>query len=179
MRAFSIRAATAEDAEELVRMHTAAHEEAYGPLLPPEFFAGRRANIAARIEQRRDALLSGYVPLLAYDDDDGQLVGIAHAGPGRDDDAPTELELQMIYALERVHGHGVGQALLDAAVGTAPAFLWVLAENPRAQAFYAKNGFVPDGAHKLLPDSWCNLPEIRMVRRHQAGQGQRTSGVRR
>jgi hypothetical protein len=33
--------------------------------------------------------------------------------------------------------------LLDAAVGSAPAFLWVAVDNPRAHAFYARNGPEP------------------------------------
>lgn len=70
----------------------------------------------------------------------------------------------MIYTLARVHGSGAGQLLLDALIGADAAFLWVLEDNPRAQAFYAKNGFVADGARKLMPPEWNSLPEVRMVR---------------
>ena len=70
----------------------------------------------------------------------------------------------MIYALRRVHGTGVGQALLDAVIGKDSAYLWVLEDNPRAQAFYRRNSFVPDGRRELLPPEWEELPEIRMVR---------------
>ncbi len=74
------------------------------------------------------------------------------------------VELQVIYTLRRVHGLGVGQALVDAVIGNSAAFLWVLEDNPRAQAFYRKNGFQPDGTRQLLPPDWHELPEIRMVR---------------
>ncbi|MHA7200304.1 GNAT family N-acetyltransferase [Arthrobacter alkaliphilus] len=71
---------------------------------------------------------------------------------------------QVLYTLRRVHGLGVGQALVDAVIGNSAAFLWVLEDNPRAQAFYRKNGFRPDGTRELLPPEWHELPEIRMVR---------------
>ena len=69
----------------------------------------------------------------------------------------------MIYQYSRAHGSGTGQALLDAAIGDAPAYLWVAEDNPRAQAFYRRNGFVPDGAREVLAHAE-NLVEIRMVR---------------
>jgi predicted GNAT family N-acyltransferase len=39
--------------------------------------------------------------------------------------------------------------------------LWVADPNPRAQAFYRKQGFVPDGTSKVED----GVREIRMVRR--------------
>ena len=70
----------------------------------------------------------------------------------------------MIYTLEWVHGRGAGQLLLDAVIGSKSAFLWVLADNPRAHAFYAKNGFALDGATDLMDETWHRLPIVRMVR---------------
>ncbi|WP_439688481.1 GNAT family N-acetyltransferase [Curtobacterium sp. SP.BCp] len=52
----------------------------------------------------------------------------------------------MLYVLARAHGSGAGQALLDAALGHRSASLWVAEDNPRAQAFYRRNGFTVDGA---------------------------------
>jgi GNAT superfamily N-acetyltransferase len=163
MTVFTLRQAVIGDAAEIVGLHTAVHEEAYGALLPDEFFGMRRATLEQRIAQRRISLAEGSLPLLAQDGE-GALIGIAHAGPAQDEDAPTELELYMIYALAKVHGQGVGQALLDAAIDGQPASLWVLEDNPRAHAFYVRNGFAPDGRRELLPDAWANLPKIRMVR---------------
>lgn len=51
----------------------------------------------------------------------------------------------MLYVLESAHGTGVGQMLLDAALRDRPASLSVAADNPRAHAFYRRNGFRPDG----------------------------------
>ncbi|OOP62513.1 GNAT family N-acetyltransferase [Arthrobacter sp. SRS-W-1-2016] len=168
---FTLRAATVDDVEPLTRMHLAAWRESYGHLLPEEFFAFREATINTRIERQREALAGSYKPILAHDAD-GALVGIASSGQSRDEDGPCDVELQMIYTLRRVHGLGVGQALLDAVVGNAAAYLWVLEDNPRAQAFYRKNGFQPDGTRQLLPPDWHELPEIRMVRAAVGGRPQ-------
>ena len=46
----------------------------------------------------------------------------------------------------------MAQRLYDEAVGGRDAYLWVLRDNARARAFYARNGFVPDGAAKIDPD---------------------------
>ena len=59
-------------------------------------------------------------------------------------------------------GTGVAQRLYAEAVGERDAYLWVLRYNPRARGFYARNGFVPDGATKIDPD--FAAPSIRMVR---------------
>lgn len=60
-----------------------------------------------------------------------------------------------------VHGRGVGHALLHEAIGTAPAYLWVLDGNDRAIRFYERQGFRLDGATKTEPVG----VEHRMVRR--------------
>ena len=61
------------------------------------------------------------------------------------------------------YGTGTGQRLFDAAVPTgAPCSLWVLSHNRRAQGFYAKQGFAPDGTTKHFDP--LDLPEERWVR---------------
>jgi len=160
---YTIRQAAPGDADALVRMHTAVHEECYGHVLPPSFFAARRASIQERTERRRPYLDSAEPRIIALDAS-GEIVGFADAGPGRDKDRPGELELYAIYTLGRAYGSGLGAALLNAALGTSAAYLWVLEANPRARAFYAKHGFQPDGERKLLPADWHELPEIRLAR---------------
>ncbi|WP_028276704.1 GNAT family N-acetyltransferase [Arthrobacter sp. I3] len=160
---YQIRQAAVEDADAVVRMHTLAHEECYGHLLSPAFFDARRASMPERVEKRRPYLDSTQPRIIAVDESN-ELVGFADAGTARDDDLPVELELYSIYTLRCTHGTGLGVALLKAALGDLPAYLWVLEANVRAQAFYAKNGFQPDGTRKLLSPEWEELPEIRMVR---------------
>lgn len=94
---------------------------------------------------------------------DEQVVGLAWTAPSRDAPPVRELELVGLYLLADHHGTGLGQALLDAALGNQAASLWMAQDNPRARAFYARNGFTPDGAGKVEP-SWENLIEVRLVR---------------
>lgn len=94
----------------------------------------------------------------------GEVIGFAVSGASRDDPPATALELYAIYVLAAHHGSGAGQALLDAAVGDAPASLWVLDDNPRARAFYARNGFRPDGALKDDAGWGETISEVRLVR---------------
>jgi ribosomal protein S18 acetylase RimI-like enzyme len=159
---FTVRRPESGDAEALAAMHLQAWRESYGHLLSERFFTDRTARLPERAEQYRGALSGPNTWAVAVAG--GEFVGLAAAGPGPDDDRPGETALLMLYALRRVHGTGVGQALLDAVIGTDAAYLWVLEDNPRAQAFYRRNGFVPDGRRELLPPEWEGLPEIRMAR---------------
>ena len=165
---FELRQATPEDAEAVVLMQTLAHEECYRHLLSPEFFQRRRATIPERVERRRAFLATDDPRILAFDAK-GQLAGYADAGPGREDDAPEPVELYSIYTLRRTYGTGLGAALVRAAVGSGPSYLWVVENNPRALAFYLKEGFRPDGKRNTLPPEWEELPEFRLVRRDEAG----------
>lgn len=66
-----------------------------------------------------------------------------------------DLELKRIYLLHRFHGGGHGAVLMRAAIDEARArgagrlLLGVYAENARALAFYARNGFVPIGERRF------------------------------
>lgn len=91
--------------------------------------------------------------------DDGVVVGMAVVGPCRDEDRYGESELYALYVLPPYWGTGVGQALWDAAQPFTS--LWVLADNPRARAFYARNGFRPAGTKQL--EIGVPLTEVRYV----------------
>lgn len=94
-----------------------------------------------------------------------RIVGIVNAMESRDEDAPTELELTMIYVLRQYQGSGVGQKLFAAAVGDQPCSLWVVKDNFPAIGFYESLGFVKDGVEKpFLGEAAAEPLEIRMVR---------------
>lgn len=110
------------------RHHTA---EAYRGLL----MAGAKAWLA---ELQRGRAPVGFA-LLAQPDLPG-----AQAG---------DLELKRIYALSRLHGGGLGRALMSAAVAAAAGsdrlLLGVYAGNARALAFYQRQGFTPIGERRF------------------------------
>jgi ribosomal protein S18 acetylase RimI-like enzyme len=143
-----VRAATLDDAEAIAHVHAASWRETYGrfvadPSTDPWFDAGRRvpmwrANLS-------DGSFTTVVAVAGRD-----VVGFAAVRPTDEDDAVRPEELTMLYLLAEAHGSGVGQALLDAVLADRPASLWVAADNPRAHAFYRRNGFVPDGAESTF-----------------------------
>ncbi|MDN6330932.1 MAG: GNAT family N-acetyltransferase [Micrococcaceae bacterium] len=160
---YRIRQSTPEDAEALVDMHAAALEESYRSLMPRIAFHTVGAERNERVQRRR-SFLNGTDPHFLAHDGAGSVVGFAESGPGRDEQRPRTVELYRICTLAGTHGSGLGSDLLEACISDAAAYLWVLKANPRAQAFYAKHGFRPDGARKRLPAAFNELPEIRMVR---------------
>jgi len=157
-----IRAATLEDARAAAACHIACWREAYAGILDPDVLAARTSDLEARTERWRHIIANTPPRWLAVADD-GEVVGFSAAGPGRDDDVDVPLELYAIYVRKAQYGTGLADRLLTKAVGDEPAYLWVFEANPRAQAFYARHGFRPDGARKAPP--YFGEPEIRMVRR--------------
>ncbi len=159
---FVIRQPTPADVPGLVRVHVETWRASYSELLPAGFFteeftAARtrmwtsitgapRADRHVRVAER-----------------EGVVVGFALAGLPEDAASPRPLQLYSIYLDPDQHGSGVGQALLDAVLGDSPAVLWVAERNPRARAFYERNGFRLDG-ERHIDAATPDLVEVRMVR---------------
>ena len=165
---FSIRRALPGDAEDFVSVHLQSWRESYAHVLGDEVFRRREADRSAAVEHRRAALAEQAMEpalrnWLAHSED-GRLLGFTSAGPARDSDADVPLELWSIYILAEAYGKGVGQALLEHAVEKEPAYVWVLEDNARAQAFYRRNGFLPDGARVDGSPTAHDSPVLRMVR---------------
>lgn len=158
--ALTVRPADVRDADAIAAVHVQAWREAYAHLLPAEFLAA--LDVDARAARWRGIIAEPGVDVLVATVGDA-IVGWASAGPGRGE-APRDRELEGIYVLAAQHGAGVGQALLDAAIGTAPAFLWVADGNARAEAFYRRNGFERDGTVKHEPIGPHGVDAVRMVR---------------
>ncbi len=164
-----IRTPVSADAQALGRMHHAAWREAYGALLPEAFWDGFGVEGRIGIWER---MLAEPAPgsRIALADADGAPVGFAAAGaPGawRDSGHPPvrDTELWLLYLLESQHGSGLAARLLDSVLDPGvPAQLWVFEHNPRARAFYAKHGFVPDGARHDFGPAMNDESEIRLVR---------------
>ena len=155
----TVRKAVPDDAEAFSACHLACWREAYGELWGPERFAGfDPARLAARRRKEIEAGVADH--LLA--ELDGEMIGIAIAGPSRDVPAPVSRELYAIYVRKTHQGSGVSDDLLQACVSDQPASLWVYRDNARASAFYVHHDFIPDGEERLDSEG---ILEIRMVRR--------------
>lgn len=155
----AVRRAVPEDAERIADIQLVSWRDAYAHLLSAEFLA--------RMEPRPDAYRRAIEAARAefhVAEVDGEVVGFAIAGvPRHEPDAPRDWELSLLYQYPRMHGSGTGQALLDTAVGDRPCFLWVADDNPRAHAFYRRNGFQSDGATRVISE-WEDLLAVRLVR---------------
>lgn len=157
-----IRPPRVEDSSTLAFVHNEAWRETYGQLFPEDRFGSEA------LEQRErmwSQALSSNRPnrVIRVAEADGDIVGFAFSGPAMDPDAPRDLELYMIYLRSQAQGSGIGQMLIDAVLGDSQATLWVAAKNPKAHAFYKRNGFLPDGTSKADPDS-PEVIEVRFVR---------------
>jgi GNAT superfamily N-acetyltransferase len=162
-----IRQATEEDAEAAAWCHLLCWREAYAGLVEPDVLADRTSDLERRTERWAHAMAEGWIRWLAVNPDpeaavEDRVIGFSAAGPARDDDAPTPLELFAIYARQAWWSTGLGGRLLEVAIGKEPASLWVLEGNHRARAFYRRHGFLEDGTR--IDEPFFGVPEIRMVR---------------
>lgn len=158
-----VRRAIADDAAGIGHVQVTAWGEAYTGRMPQSILDGLDVGdstarwLRAIADEGRDVWVAEV---------DGAVIGFAARGPAGD--APAGgCRLYALYVLAAHHGSGAGQALLDAAIGRAAASLWILEDNPRARAFYERNGFRPDG---VVQDdrSWGEpIREVRLVRPRQ------------
>ncbi len=155
----TVRAAQPEDADAFAACHLACWREAYEELWGAERFD--EFDVQRMAVRRRKEIEAGIAQHF-LGELDGEVIGIAIAGPTRDADAPTEQELYGIYVRAAHQGSGLADDLLDATLGDRPASLWVYRDNPRASAFYVHHDFIPDGDERT--DS-VGILEIRMVRK--------------
>jgi len=157
-RQFSLREPRLDDVEQLAHVHVQAWRETYADQLPDDFFGARALEFRRGLWKRMvDDPAPGSRTVVA--ELHGEVVGFASAGTpvSPEQPAPADRELFMIYLLEVHHGCGAAQAMLE------PVFLWVASVNPRAHAFYERNGFRFDGFEK--PDDRVpTFLERRMVR---------------
>lgn len=185
---YRIRLAEICDAPAYVETHTRALIETYSHIMPAEFGPARMAEIEnytnLRVEaftRMRQALDAGVDPetthWVAVNSSD-EVVGVAATGPGRPPwdhmtdmaQPPVAHQLDHIYTLASTHGSGLGQRLLETALPNhVGAHLWVLSGNPRAESFYRRNRFVPDGSRTLCGELWFSRPMFRMWRPELSG----------
>jgi ribosomal protein S18 acetylase RimI-like enzyme len=158
----TVRPARVGDVAQMARVNVRCWQETYRGLVrdevldDPGFLAARERFWTAALTDGR--YRANRAAVAARDD---ELVGIAMSGPPLDADATWDRQLYVLYVHAADHGTGAGQALLDAVLDPAgAAALWVADPNPRAQAFYRRNGFVADGATQIDD----GVRELRMVR---------------
>ncbi|MFC5928063.1 GNAT family N-acetyltransferase [Cryobacterium melibiosiphilum] len=157
-----VRPVTEADADALGRVHVACWHETYDHLLSQAALSHLRPERLATMWRGITKMGGDYRQVVAVDGED--IVGFAASVPRSDSDVPTARELKIMYLLASHQGTGVGQQLFDAVVDAGPSVLWVAADNPRAHAFYARNGYLADGSEKTEEVLGELLHEVRLVR---------------
>lgn len=157
-----IRQAGYHDVDEIAAVKAEIWQEAYGGLLPADVLAAQATpeRLERSAEHFRQVLHDGEY-LWVLTDLERRIRGVAHACVARDPEPPQSLELTLLYVGAEARGSGAADKLLTTAIGDAPAYLWVLDGNERAQAFYRRHGFTADGVSKPYGHG---ASEIRMTR---------------
>ena len=162
---FTTRVPVPGDAAAIADLHVSTWREAYAHLLSEDYFSqeyieGRQRMWNHVLGHPRDDVT------VRIAESDGSIIGFALAGAGtgvEDEEPPRDRQLYAIYVSAAHYGTGTGQALIDEALGDGPAMLWVAKENPRATAFYIRNGFHFDGVEQIDPHAPM-ITDARMVR---------------
>ncbi|MFG3289455.1 GNAT family N-acetyltransferase [Streptomyces sp. NPDC048179] len=150
----SIRPARGEEAAALAALHTRTRTAYYtaGGLPANELTSAKQ--ISAYWER---AVAEGRAQVASTSED--SVVGFLMAGPPKfeDIDSASVRELQQIGVEPNGWGCGVGSLLHEAFVrrlhadGLTDGVLECWEANARAQAFYARHGWRPDGSHRPGP----------------------------
>jgi ribosomal protein S18 acetylase RimI-like enzyme len=163
----TVRSAEADDLDAVVRTFLACWHESYAQLLPSDVRERYTVDSATRLWRGAPlpSLLVAQVPAQAHVAGRGVL-GVVRFGADPND--PSRGHVFSLYVHPHSQGLGLGRALLDAAVdrladaGYAEATLWVFADNAAARAFYARQGWAPDGGTRT--EAAYRLSEARLRR---------------
>lgn len=150
-----VRFAEREDAAAVESLRISTWKTAYRGLVPDDVLDGLTVDVGRRAELIEDPTTTTLLALR-----DGDPTGMAVFGPCRDEDRPSALELYALYVRADAWRSGTGSALLARCPGVTS--LWVLEQNVRARAFYARHGFAPDGTSKVQ-DLGAPVVEIRLL----------------
>ncbi|UYQ78958.1 GNAT family N-acetyltransferase [Glutamicibacter sp. JL.03c] len=167
----TLRKPVSKDAVELATLHVECWKQTYSQLLPVGYFTAE--HLEQRISMWHRLLGDSHpgVRIAVASDRQDRLVGFSFSAPLPKDaiHLPDGIERQLynLYVLNDHHGSGTGQQLLEAVLGDEPAMLWVAEKNPRAIAFYRRNGFAFDGLVEQDPTAPL-ITDARMVRLPEA-----------
>lgn len=167
-----LRPAHPDDCLDVARVHVRAWQEGYRGLLPAAYLEALRAEERA---QRYDfATQDMRKPATIVAVEQGVIRGFATTSPARDNSLPETGELCALYVDPDCWGQHIGAALIATArtrllaSGFQQAVLWLLAGNLCAEAFYRKDGWLPDGTQRREQIWGIAVDEIRYCRNLQA-----------
>ena len=148
-----LRPAQPSDSLAVAEIHVRSWQVGYRGLLPNDYLDALIPR--ERAERYTFADRSPARPWTTVAVEDGLICGFATTGLAKDPDTPASGELLGLYVDPGHWSTGAGRALIAAARqelaerGFRDAILWVLSGNERAQRFYRKDGWRPDGSQRL------------------------------
>jgi len=147
------------DIVRLGELHSAVWAELYSAILPADVLASLDPPTMTALWARFISRGADYVQFVA--EVDGEIVGFAGVGPGREPGYELGRELYFLYVDPQHRRSSIGTTLLRFADAD---YLWVAEENRATQAFYRKQKFFPDSVRRIGSLFGAELPEIRMAR---------------
>jgi GNAT superfamily N-acetyltransferase len=147
-----LRPAEPSDAISVARVHVRSWQVAYRKLMPDEYLDQLRPE--DRAEKYNFGSLDPLAPHAIVLTEAGVIRGFAATMPAQDSTMPDYGELCALYVDPDHWGRGFGVALVSAArarlfdLGFRKALLWVLEGNLRADRFYRRDQWSPDGAQR-------------------------------
>ena len=147
------------DIPRLGELHSAVWTELYSHLLPADVLASLDPPTMSALWGRFISRGADYLQYVA--EADGEIIGFAGVGPGREPGYELGRELYFIYVAPEHRRSSVGKTLLRFADAD---YLWIAEENRATQAFYRKQKFYPDSMRRIGSLFGTELPEIRMAR---------------
>ena len=155
-----IRLATPADAASLADLFERTFRSTFAEATSSEDMDEHCRNSYSAAIQGAEIRDPGRVTLVC--ESEGNLVGCGQLRRGTPPacvQASAPVEIQRLYVDARWHGKGIAQGLMDALLeaaarlGADEVWLGVWERNPRAIAFYAKNGFAMVGEHVFVVGS--------------------------
>jgi len=173
-----LRPAQPADALAVARVHVRAWQAGYRGILPAHYLKNLRPEDRASQYDFSHTDPAKPYTIVAVDEDasnpGGLIVGFATTLRALDADLPNHGELRAFYVDPVYWGRGIGVELIAAArarlfeVGFRKAYLWALWGNFRADRFYKKDGWAPDGQRRTEKVWGIKLNELRYQRDLQA-----------
>ncbi|RMI28283.1 GNAT family N-acetyltransferase [Nocardia stercoris] len=147
---WTLRRAVPDDATAVAALHVRSWQEGYRGLLPADFLAGLDpAQRAARYTFDRIGPDDPATQVAV--DTAGRIGGVVTTGPRPAGEPESVGEVLACYVDPPLWRHGIGHLLLLGALtqlgrnGYDEAVLWVLDGNERAERFYRRERWTPDG----------------------------------
>ena len=156
----------------VTRVHVRSWQAAYSKLMPDDYLDQLRPE--DRANKYDFGNLDPFRPQTIIATESGEIRGFATTAPAQDSNMSGYGELCALYVDPDDWGRGIGVALVSGArarlfdLGFRNAILWVLEGNVRAERFYRRDNWTPDGAQRTEEVWGIKVNDLRYRRNLEA-----------